>query len=294
MKYSGKTASLLTALLAFCCMLFSASCGSSTDRNGPAAVCSSYPVWLIARDLCAGAENPPEISLLVPPGTGCPHDFEMTAREMKMLSRTGNLLFLYNGSGMDNHILSAAQKANPKLQTVCATDPVLANGDPHFFTSPEYLSAMICVIADGLKAFDPANDEIYAANEQKMLARCKELLEQCKQQKKNISILCMHDSMARFGKAMNCHVSGVIFDDHITALSPAELAGWIEKIRTEKITLLFTEPQTPRNAADTLAQESGIHIVELDSCATGPEDVPEGYIFQIMEQNIRKVNEALQ
>ena len=60
---------IFCAFLLIALALLPAACkrSASTEKE---IVCTTYPVWLITRDLMQGAENPPPLSLLVPPDNG--------------------------------------------------------------------------------------------------------------------------------------------------------------------------------------------------------------------------------
>ncbi len=285
---------LLTALA-----LFAAACRKPepTERE---IVCTTYPVWLVTQDLMQGAENPPPLSLLVPPDNGCPHDFALNTHAMLRLSRIQNLLLLRNG-GLDDALADSVKKLNPKVPD----RPVITRAghdhgdgncsrDPHIFTAPGSTAEMVRSLAGSLKEFDPANEAVYAKNEARLLAKLDELQTAAKGIGKGKKILAMHNSFSRLAQETGFDLRGAVFDGHISALSPAELQKWINLIRQEKITILLTEPQTPRQTAEQLRKETGITLLELDPAASGRIDVPADHLLQNMEQNIRKLREAAQ
>ena len=65
-------------------------------------------------------------------------------------------------------------------------------------------------------------------------------------------------------------------------------------IKQEKIAFLITEPQTSRQVAEQLRNETGVTLLELDPAASGTIDVPADHLLKTMEQNIAKLREAAQ
>lgn len=70
-------------------------------------------------------------------------------------------------------------------------------------------------------------------------------------------------------------------------LSPRQLAKLITTVKSLDVPPLFTEPQYESLAAQTVAQETGAAIYELDPVVTGPEkDIPLTYYEDCMRANM--------
>ena len=71
---------------------------------GLKVMASSYPVWLLTRDVTARTPGlTPE--LLVAASAGCPHDYTLTPRDMLRLSSSSTLII--NGRGFEAFLSSA-------------------------------------------------------------------------------------------------------------------------------------------------------------------------------------------
>lgn len=291
---------ILVSLLLLALALLPAACkrSASTEKE---IVCTTYPVWLITRDLMQGAENPPPLSLLVPPDNGCPHDYALDTSSMLRLSRIKNLLLLRNG-GLDDALADSVKGLNPGT-----TDrPVITHAghdhggyghcshDPHIFTAPGQAKEMVRSLAKSLKEFDPENEAVYTKNEARILAELDKLEAAAKDIGKGKKILAMHSTFNHLLAETGFNLRGVIFGGHISALSPVETQKWINMIKQEKIAFLITEPQTSRQVAEQLRQETGVTLLELDPAASGTIDVPADHLLKTMEQNIAKLREAAQ
>lgn len=265
-------------------------------------VCTTYPVWLIVRDLMQGTENAPPFSLLVPADTGCPHDYAMTPGELLKLSRTRSLLLLRNGGGLDDQIATAARSVKPDLSDAPACDKCkgshLHTGDEvchanHPFTSPDTLYDMIARLTAALRKFDPDNADVYEANAEQLAKICADLTKRGSQPgligKK---VLVMHSTFVPLVRLLKMDLRGVIFTGHVSELTPSALQDLISKIKAEQIGLLVLEPQTPEKLAKLLHQETGIKILRLDPLASGSMDVPNGYLLKNLEHNIQVLQEV--
>ena len=291
---------ILVSLLLLALALLPAACkrSAATEKE---IVCATYPVWLITRDLMQGAENPPPLSLLVPPDNGCPHDYALDTSSMLRLSRIKNLLLLRNG-GLDDVLADSVKGLNPGTQD----RPVITHAghdhggyghcshDPHIFTAPGQAKKMVLSLAKSLKEFDPENEAVYTKNEARILAELDKLEAAAKDIGKGKKILAMHSTFNHLLAETGFNLRGVIFGGHISALSPVETQKWINMIKQEKIVFLITEPQTSRQVAEQLRNETGVTLLELDPAASGTLDVPADHLLKTMEQNIAKLREAAQ
>lgn len=271
--------------------------------SAPQIVCVTYPVWLITRDLMRSApDTAPVLSLLVPPDTGCPHDYALTPGELLKISRAGRLLLLRNGAGLDDALFHTALKAKPSLESADASArfrpenpeklPPHAAMDAHLFTSPAAVRKMAYNLAEALRKFDPANAALYTENEEDFLRRLPNIPEKPKDGKK-CKFLAMHGTFTHLLNDLGFEQTGVAVSGHSFDLSPAEMRRLVALIRAEKIAYLISEPQAPARIAQTLAKETGIRILMLDSAASGPEDPPAFYLCNVIRNNIRLLQNAV-
>lgn len=277
---------LVIALVVLCC-----GC-NKTDVPDELIVCTTYPVRLLTMDLMAGAENPPEVTLLVPPDTGCPHHFSLPTQEKLRIAKSKKVLLLRNGGGVDDTILHAAKNAKEDLIDGDGGAGFVPGVDPHYFSSPGTVMVMVKNMVAHLKRFDPANKDIYEENSEKMLAELTELSTQCREVKK-VKAVAMHNTLSNLAAECGIDLRAVIFPGHITELPPAELNRLIRQIRDEKIPYLLTEPQTPEKVVQLLQQETGIRVIHLDPTASGPVDAGYGYLLKSMRSNIETLRREL-
>lgn len=263
-----------------------------TEAPERLVICTTYPVRLLTMDLMQGAETPPEVRLLVPPDTGCPHHFSLSTQEQLRISKTKHLLLLRNGGGVDDTILHAAKNAKEDLIDGNGGAGIKTGVDPHYFSSPATVTVMVKNMADHLKTFDPANKNVYEKNAEKMITELTELSALCKGIKK-VKVVAMHNTLSNLAAECGLDLRAVIFPGHVSELPPAELNRLITMIKEEQIPYLLTEPQTPEKVVHLLQQETGIRVIHLDPAASGPVDAGYGYLLKVMKQNIETLQKEL-
>lgn len=95
--------------------------GKTAQTGGRKVLCTTYPVYLFVREVAEGSPIRPK--LLLPPDTGCPHDYSLTPGDLMELSGDG-ILLIRNGLGLDDALWKTALAANPKLKSVSLADGV--------------------------------------------------------------------------------------------------------------------------------------------------------------------------
>ncbi len=291
----------LALFLTAAVLLLAAACGRKHEaETGNATVfCTTYPAWLVARTLMVGTGNTPE--LLISADTGCPHDFALTAAELRKFSVKKDLLLLRNGGGLDERIATSLRTVNNTFRDVPAAGKETENHehkhegdcthDPHIFTAPGSLKHMVQTFADALIQFDPAHKTDYQTNRDRMCAELDILAKDAAGIGQGKKIIAMHNTFRNLTEETGFQLRAVVFDGHISALSPAELAKLISLIKREKISLLLTEPQIPEQAVKQIQAETGIRVIALDPAATGKTDVSADYLLNRIRENIRILKE---
>lgn len=266
------------ALLASC--LFASGCGTS-PRPSPtpgeknlSILASFYPVYIDALQLTKGVPGV-DVTLLVPPSTGCLHDYELTGGDMKKL--TGADVLVVNGGGMEGFLTQLATDF-PGLAVIESSQgivPVLdPNGatDPHVWTSPKSAAVQLSNIARGLAAADPAHAALYAAN----AARYGEALADLDHRAETRlapyhgdGVLAGHSSFLYFARDYGFEVIGLFGLDDGQTVGTGTLARMIDAAKAFPASLVVTDPQYPAVAGGTVVRETGLPTCLFDSVAGG-------------------------
>ena len=279
--------------------------------------CTTYPVWLLTREITAGAKNV-RTELMSPAGTGCPHEYVLTPGDMRKLA-VKNLLVVRNGLGLDDFVLKPLRKMNPKAPVIdaCAGLSVLEtecdhehhdhhghhehhghkhhHANPHLFASPDTALGMVSNIAAGLCKADPDNAAVYRKNESVLAGELRSLIAEMEKLKPRVAgkyIVVQHGVFDYLARALGLKIAAEIQSEGI-APSAAELRKLVKIIREHKVTVIFTEPQYSAQTAETLARECGVKVCQLDPLAGGPANPPRDLYLRIMRENLHKIRSVL-
>ena len=75
--------------------------GAATERSADGqtrVLVTTFPLWLMARRVAADVPGV-AVDLMIPAGSGCPHDYGLTPRDMMLLS--GADVLIMNGLGLE-------------------------------------------------------------------------------------------------------------------------------------------------------------------------------------------------
>lgn len=270
--------------------------------------CTTYPVWLLTRELTDGVKGV-RTELMIPAGTGCPHEYVLTPADLRKLG-TPNLLVVRNGLGLDDFMLKPLRKVNPEagVITACEGLDVLRGechhdhhgehehtANPHLFASPDTAAGMIANIGAGLRKYDPAHADAYRRNEEIFLKKLKQLTTEMTQLKKvcaGKTVAVQHGIFDYLMRGLGLHTAAEISPEG-TMPSAAGMKEMVRKFRKEKVSLILTEPQYPSRLAETLAKECCIPVCCLDPLAGGPERPGKDYYIRVMSGNLEKLRKAL-
>ena len=237
-------------------------------------VASFYPVYLDVLQLTKDVPGV-DATLLVPPSTGCLHDYALTGGDMKTL--TGADVLVVNGGGMEGFltqlatdfsgltVIESSQGIVPVLDPLGATDP-------HVWTSPKSASIQLSNIARGLAEADPAHAVLYAANATRYgeaLAALDRRAETVFAPYVGTHVLAGHSSFLYFARDYGFEVIGLFGLDDGQTVGTGELSRMIDAAKTLPGSLIVSDPQYPAIAGETVARETGLQACVFDSVAGG-------------------------
>ena len=101
---------------------------------------------------------------------------------------------------------------------------------------------------------------------------------------KGRSIITFHEAFPYFAQEFGFNIVAVVEREPGSEPSAKELADTIELVKKNGISTLFSEPQYPDSAAETIAKETGAKVYVLDPAVTGSDDY-DAYL-NIMENNL--------
>ena len=312
-----------TLLLLFCLTLCLPAPSAGAERHISASV---YPVWLLLRQVAGGVPGV-RVGLVLPAGTGCPHDYALAPQDRKALARTD--ILVVNGLGLESFLghdgsamlsllkpgaciidvsqgvegLLPAEGAQPHPgQPHDGDGRAHAEGrrhghwNPHIFAAPSMMAAMALSLGEQLAALDPANAALIRGNARLCHSRLMDLARECAGAGSRTAgkhILAQHDIFSYLARDLGLVIDGFLQADEDAAPSAHDLLALARTARERGTAAVVTEPQYPGRAGMALARECGIPCVEIDPVASGPVDAPADYYEQTMRRNLRLLEGTL-
>ena len=297
--------SFFCLLAAFCLMLTGCGAGSTSSSSDAAKdgsfriVTTFYPMYIDAINITKGIDGV-TVTNMTKPQTGCLHDYQLTTEDMKTLENADALIA--NGAGMEN-FLGKVIKEQKDLKVIDASKGIelLKDGDeenPHVWLSITSSIEQVKNITAQLKEADPKHADAYQANADAYIQKLEALKKEMHETLDNVphkDIVTFHEAFPYFAQEFGLHILTVIEREPGTEPTPSELQAVIEQVKPLTAKVLFTEPQYPPAAAQTIARETGAKIYTLDPVVTGEanEAAMDAYLTT-MRKNMETLKEALQ
>ena len=276
-------------------------------------VTSFYPMYVLAENLTDGMEGV-EVSNLTENQTGCLHDYQLTSKDMKLLS--GADVLLVNGAGMELFVEKIME--NTKNVTVIEAShgiPLLEgsshghdhdheesgeeeNGheehsheeNGHVWMDVSRYRRQAATVKKELQQQLPEQKEaleqaaaVYDEKLQKLEAQVEEL----KTETEGLPVVIFHEAFAYFADSLGMEVLATLSLDEETVPGAGEIATVIGEINYHGGAVLFVEPENARYAEKILAETEAV-VVYLNPLTTGT-GAPESYITG-MQKNLDAVS----
>ncbi|MCF6290666.1 MAG: metal ABC transporter substrate-binding protein [Desulfobacterales bacterium] len=223
-----------------------------------------------------------EVIGLLPPGTS-PHTFAPTPSDLTRLH--GALALFYIGPGLDREWIGRlpAERKIEVIRLVPRENRLAINShhehgdhdidhagqlvDPHFWTDPHTVRAMLPGLVDTLVSLDPGGRAVYERNAaifsheleglDQELAR---LLAPCQE----TPYFLFHPSFQYLFARYHLRLAGLVEPFPGREPGPRSIATMVKKIKKSGVAMIFTEPQLPRRSARIIAEAAGVGLAMLD------------------------------
>lgn len=302
---------LLCAVLLFC---FAACSQSDTDTNKNSkisVVCTLFPQYDFVREI---AGDKAEITLLLTPGTDS-HSYDPSPTDMVKINKCD--LFVYTGEMMEAWAGNIVNSLDESVDVLNLSDVVFVekkeenhsghaeeshdhSADPHIWTSPVNAMEIVKQIGAKLCEIDPQNESFYKANEQTYLTKLQALDSKIR----DVANSAEHKSVVmcdRFAMLYFCEEYGL---DYIAAFdsctsntepSPAVIVKIVNEVKSKNIPAVFCAELSNRKVANTVAEQTGVEVLELHSCHNlSADDFNAGETYlSLMERNLTNLKIAL-
>jgi zinc transport system substrate-binding protein len=261
----------------------------ATVRSGIHYGATIQPLAAILTEMTRGRG---EVMRLLSPGSS-PHTFDPRPSDAVMMERAKALF--YAGPGLDKEWIDRMPatlkiemlKLVPAeyLQPMNAHDHGHGHGqeanrhrhgeekfDPHFWTDPLTVKAMLPALREELSRLDPEGQPVYQRNEARFAAELVELHHRTAailEPVKGRAVLLFHPSFQYLLNRYGLEMAGTIEPFPGREPSPKALHELIKKVKRLGIGAVFTEPQLSRRPAQVIAEAAGLELYELDPIGGG-------------------------
>ncbi len=256
-------------------------------------VASFYPLAFLAQEI--GGDT---VSVKNLAGNTEVHEYQPSPQERVLLQKTDIILF--QGASLESwthNIIPELQKKGIKTISVLNEIPSLseiqkdASFNPHTWLDPIYEKETIAIILKAFQERDPQNAEYYQKNAlilQEKFSQIdneyKRVLQNC--QKK--SVVVSHNAfeyVAKRYKFQTYSLSGLSPEDEPSAENLAYLKKEIQK---QGITYILAEQNTVQRFSQTLAKETGVQMLSINTLETDTEE-----FFTAVQKNLNSFSLAL-
>ena len=287
-------------------------------------VTSFYPMYVAAENVIGDVEGV-TLENLSEPQTGCLHDYQLTAADMKLLSKAD--VFIVNGGGIES-FLSDVAESYPDLKIVQASDGIdllesaegtgeshndlssnedadhddhdhseHSHGDEnaHVWMNLADYQIQVQNICNGLSEADSAHAEQYAKNAQTYQGKVQELQQEAAELASQIAsqpVVIFHEAYEYIVQEYGLQLAGEMNLDEERQVSAGEVADILHSIEDNHVSVVLAEELYGTDMGEMVAKQSGVKVVYLDTLTRG--DYSADSYLEGMRSNIEQLKEAFQ
>lgn len=226
-------------------------------------------------------------------GNNDPHHVEIKPSDILRLKKAD--LLLVNGLELDSWIQplilnSRNSKINPgsagyldlsegvqvleipKFKVDRSMGDLHTQGNPHYSLSPRVMRLVFLRIEKKLSEIDPAHTEFFHANAEAYLKLLDKKIIEWKiltQKLQDRRIVTFHSSWAYFFQEFGLESAGFMEPKPGVSPSPAYTAELIEKIKKEKIKIIFKEEYFSDSVPNFIAEKTGAKVISVPTLVGG-------------------------
>ena len=247
-------------------------------------------------NITQGAQNI-ELVNMTDISVGCLHDYTLNTQDMKKLEKAD--VIVQNGLGLENFmdkILDTYSNVQLVDSSKNITNRIEENGEvnSHIWTSLSNYILQVEEIANRLSEINPENKEIYEQNKESYINELKTLQDRYQTELTNLKgkkAICLNEAFSYLAKEVGLDIISVETNHEESSLSAEKMKELIETMKSEQITAILVDSQDDLKSAQTLANETGAKIYELQTGLIG-DTADESYL-QAMKSNLDVLKQIL-
>ena len=263
------------------------------DEGKTKIVTSFYPMYIIAENLVQGANNV-ELVNMADVNVGCLHDYTLTTEDMKEVEDAD--IFIINGLGMEKFLEKVINlngdmyvlDSSTNIQNLIKDEDEI---NPHIWTSINNYILQVKNISKELQNKDAINAQVYKENEEKYVEKLENLKEEYLEELKDLEgkkAVILNESFEYMAQELKIDATTIKTDHEESTLSAETLKNIIDKMKNENISMIILDKNDNKSNAETIANETGAKIYELNSGLIGSLE-KDTYIEQVKE-NVNCLN----
>ena len=240
-------------------------------------VTSFYPMYIIALNLTQGAENI-ELVNMADVNVGCLHDYTLNTEDMKKVENAD--IFISNGLGMESFIDKIIE-SNKEMKVIDSSKNItnlIKDGEeinPHIWTSIDNYILQVQNIAEGLKENNKENIDVYEKNSNEYIEKLNNLKSEYLDGLNNLKgkkAVILNEAFEYMADELGLDMITIKTDHEESMLSAEVLKNTIDMVKNENIDMIIIDKNDNKANAETIANETGAKIYELNSGLTGSLD----------------------
>jgi zinc/manganese transport system substrate-binding protein len=274
----------------------------STSADRPSVVVTYSILGAVVSDVVGDAAD---VVVLMPNGID-PHEWEPSAKDIETLTNAD--LIVSNGLDLEGNVMEAIEAAEKDGVAVFhATDHVEliefgagshqddeevvqedgdehSDGDPHFWTSPVEMAAVVEALGVALADIGIDTGDRAAMTKESLLNTDQEVRDLIADIPTESRILVTgHESLGYFAHEYEFEVVGAVIPSLSSEAeaSAGDLATLKETIADEGVNVIFTEMGTSTDVVEALAAEAKVSVVELSTHFLPEDGTYKTFILQL-------------
>ena len=212
------------------------------------------------------------------------HDYEPSPADVEAIARAD--VVLENGAGLETWLhdtITNSGFGGPLVDTSQGVRLRQVGGatDPHIWQNPRNAQVMAANIEHALAAADPADAGVFRANLAGYTKQLQALDAEVQRQIDSLAnkkLVTNHDAFGYYVDRYGLVFVGSVIPsfDSSAELSGRDIRDLVAKIKATKVKAVFSETSLPPRAAETIAREAGVKVVEGEDALYGDSLGPPG------------------
>jgi len=244
------------------------------------AVATTTQVADLARNVGGGRVR---VTSLLKPGID-PHDYEPSPSDIDALAHAD--LVLENGVGLEGWLgdtIDGSGFDGPVVDTSRGVRLRLVGGapDPHIWQDPRNAEVMAANIGRGLAAAEPSAAADFQGDLAAYTRQLRALDAEVRRQVGSLAnrkVVTDHDAFGYYLDRYGLELVGSVIPsfDSSAELSGRDIRDLVARIKATRVRAVFSETSLPPRAAETIAREAGVKVVEGQDALYGDSLGPPG------------------